>query len=159
MKISRGIEVTVGLFVALGLAAILVLAMKVSNLTEVSGAGGYEVIAHFDNVGGLKVRSPVAMGGVRIGRVSGIEYDNTRYQALVHMSIDRRYDRIPVDTGAGIFTAGLLGEKYVGMEPGGADEYLKDNDEITITQPALLLEQVIGQFLYSKAADGGGTGK
>mgnify|MGYP005814914345 CR=1 FL=1 len=161
MKISRGIEITVGLFVALGLAALLMLAMKVSNLTETSnGDGGYEIVARFENVGGLKVRSPVKMGGVRIGRVKAIGYDSQKYQAMVRMTIERQYDKIPTDTTFSIYTSGLLGEQYVGLEPGGEETYLKEGDEISIknTQEALVLEKALGQFLYNKAASGDSSG-
>ena len=149
---SRGVEIGVGLFVALGLAALLVLAMKVSNLSELSGSGGYQVNARFDNIGGLKVRSPVTMAGVRVGRVSGISYDSTEYVAVVSMTIDPAFDRIPLDSSASIFTAGLLGEQYIGIEPGGEEEFLTEDSVIELTQSAIVLEQVIGQFLYSQAA-------
>jgi len=149
---SRTVEIGVGLFVALGLAALLVLAMKVSNLAERSSGGGYLVKARFDNVGGLKVRSPVKMAGVRIGRVVAIDFDDQSYEAVVSMRLGREHDRIPVDTSASIFTSGLLGEQYVGLEAGGEERFLGDGDEIRLTQSAIVLEQVIGQFLYSKAA-------
>lgn len=158
MKISRSIEITVGLFVALGLAALLMLAMKVSNRAELSNGGSsYEVVARFENIGGLKVRSPVKMGGVRIGRVKAIGYDSKKYQATVHMTIESQYDKIPTDTTFSIFTSGLLGEQYVGLEPGGEETYIKDGDEISIknTQEALVLEKALGQFLYNKASSGG----
>lgn len=155
MQISRGTEILVGLFVALGLAALLALAMKVSNLADLSGdEHGYEVTARFNNIGGLKVRSPVSMGGVRIGRVAAIGYDTKRYQALVTLSIEPQYTEIPTDTSASIYTAGLLGEQYIGLEPGGEETYLKNHSEITITQSALVLEQALGQFLYGKASEG-----
>lgn len=151
----RTMEIGVGLFVAAGLAALFVLAMKVSNLSSFAGDENvYNVVARFDNVGGLKVRSPVSVGGVRVGRVSDIEFDNRTFEAVVTLSISDRYDQFPTDTAAQIFTAGLLGEQYVGLEPGGAEEVLKDGDEVQLTQSALVLEQIIGQFLYSKAEEG-----
>ncbi len=150
---SRTVEIGVGAFVALGLAALLMLAMKVSNLADDSRGRGYTVTARFDNVGGLKVRSPVTMSGVRIGRVTGISFDSDLYVAVVEMSIAPQYDRIPADTSASIFTAGLLGEQYIGLDAGGGEAFLADGDEIDLTQSALVLEQVIGQFLYSKAAE------
>ena len=149
---SRGMEIGVGIFVALGLAALLVLAMKVSNLAELSGGDGYEVSAKFDNIGGLKVRSPVTMAGVRVGRVSAIHYDSGEYVAVVTMTIDAAFNRIPLDSSASIFTAGLLGEQYVGIEPGGEEQYLIQDSAIELTQSAIVLEQVIGQFLYSQAS-------
>jgi len=143
-------------FVALGLAALLVLAMKVSNLSALTEGEGYRVMARFDNVGGLKVRSPVKMAGVLIGRVVGIRFDSKDYQAVVTMAIRPEYDRIPADTSASIFTAGLLGEQYVGLEAGGEEKYLGQGDEIGLTQSAVVLEQLIGQFLYSKGSKSGG---
>jgi phospholipid/cholesterol/gamma-HCH transport system substrate-binding protein len=140
---------------AAGLAALFVLAMKVSNLSAFADEGGYIVQAHFENVGGLKVRAPVTAGGVRVGRVAGIGYDATRYQAVVRMSIDGQHDRLPADTSASIFTAGLLGEQYISLDPGGAEKFLGDGDEIKLTQSALVLEQIIGQFLFGEAAKGG----
>lgn len=154
MERVRTIEIGVGLFVAAGLAALFMLAMQVSNLSSMSNDEGYELIARFDNVGGLKVRSPVSVGGVRVGRVAAIDYNMETYQAVVRMNIGRQYDRFPQDTSARIFTAGLLGEQYVALEPGGADEVLKAGDSIQLTQSALVLEQIIGQFLFSKAAEG-----
>jgi len=148
---SRGVEISVGLFVALGLAALLVLAMKVSNLSEVAGGEGYTVTAHFDNVGGLKIRSPVTMAGVRVGRVSAISFNDQDYVAVVAMTIDDNFRRIPTDSSASIFTAGLLGEQYIGLEAGGEDVFLKDQDQLELTQSAIVLEQVIGQILYSQA--------
>ncbi len=150
MKNSRATEVAVGVFVALGLAALLMLAMKVSNLAEFSEGDGYMVTANFDNIGGLKVRAPVKMSGVLVGRVVSIGYDTESYQASVQLSIDRRFDHIPTDTAANIYTAGLLGDQYVGLEPGGDEAYLADGDRITLTQSALVLEKALQEFLYNK---------
>lgn len=152
---SKTVEIGVGLFVALGLAALLMLAMKVSNLAELTGPDGYHLTARFDNIGGLKVRSPVTMAGVRVGRVTDIGFDDNRYEAVVQFSVNPRYVRIPLDTSASIFTAGLLGEQYIGLEAGAEEEFLTDGGEIMLTQSAIVLEQIIGQFLYNKAADGG----
>ena len=152
---SKTVEVGVGLFVALGLAALLMLAMKVSNLAELTAPDGYHLTARFDNIGGLKVRSPVTMAGVRVGRVTDIGFDDDRYEAVVQFSVNPRYVRFPLDTSASIFTAGLLGEQYIGLEAGAEEEFLTDGGEIMLTQSAIVLEQVIGQFLYNKAADGG----
>jgi phospholipid/cholesterol/gamma-HCH transport system substrate-binding protein len=151
---SKNIEILVGLFVALGMAALLMLAMKVSNLTDLTASDGYTVRAYFDNIGGLKVRSPVTMAGVRVGRVSSIDFDESSYRAEVTFTIRPQFARIPSDTSASIFTAGLLGEQYVGLEPGGDDRFLEPGGEIKITQSALVLEQIVGQFLFSKAAEG-----
>ena len=150
----RVMEIVVGLFVAGGLGALFVLAMKVSNLSTFTEEGGYELIARFDNVGGLKVRSPVSVSGVRIGRVATIDYDSNTFEAVVTMKIGARYDKFPDDTSAQIFTAGLLGEQYVALEPGGSEEILKNGDTIQLTQSALVLEQIIGKFLFSRASEG-----
>ncbi len=150
----RATEIGVGLFVAAGLAALLMLAMQVSNLSAMSGDAGYEVVARFENVGGLKVRSPVTVGGVRVGRVASIGFDNETFEAVVHLNIGNQYNVFPSDTSAQIFTAGLLGEQYIALEPGGAEEVLKNGDQIRLTQSALVLEQIIGQFLFSKASEG-----
>lgn len=151
---SRKIEVAVGVFVALGLAALLMLAMKVSNLSELGGDKGYSVVARFDNVGGLKVRSAVSMAGVKIGRISSIEFDSQTYEAVVTMAIKPEYNRLPTDSTASIFTAGLLGEQYIGLEAGAEEEFLADGDSISLTQSAVILEQLIGQFLYNQANSG-----
>lgn len=153
---ERTIEIGVGFFVALGLAALVMLAMKVSNLAELTGGSTYDVIAHFDNVGSLKVRAPVKMSGVPIGRVAAITLDRQRLDAKVTLAIDSRYNDIPKDTSAAIYTSGLLGEQYVSLQPGGDTAVLKNGSRITLTQSALVLEQVIGKFLYSKAASGAG---
>ena len=148
---SRALELVVGLFVAAGFAALFMMAMTVSNLTSYGTGDGYEIKARFDNIGGLKVRSPVAASGVRIGRVTAIEYDQGGYEALVTMSIEPQYNKFPSDTAASVLTSGLLGEQYVGLEPGAEDDYLKSGDTVELTQSALVLEQIVGQFLYSKA--------
>lgn len=147
------LETTVGLFVVLGLAALFVLAMKMSNFATYSSKDGYTVVARFEEIGGLKVQAPVNAGGVRVGRVTGIDYDEKRYQAKVTMQIDGRYKEFPTDTTAAIYTSGLLGEKYIGLEPGGETEYLKNGSEIRLTQSALVMERVLGQFLFNKAQE------
>jgi phospholipid/cholesterol/gamma-HCH transport system substrate-binding protein len=152
---SKTVEIGVGVFVALGLAALLMLAMKVSNLAELTTSDGYQLSARFENIGGLKVRAPVTMAGVRVGRVTEIGFDDHSYEAVVHFSVNPRYERIPLDTSASIYTAGLLGEQYIGLEAGGDENFLTDGGQIMLTQSAIVLEQVIGQFLYNKAADGG----
>lgn len=157
---SRLVEIWVGVFVAAGLAALFVLAMKVSNLTTFKDENGYLITARFDNIGGLKERAQVTMAGVRIGRVEAIDFDDKRYEAKVTLKINGRYNHLPRDTTASIYTAGLLGEQYVSLEPGAESEYLKPNDEVTLTQSAMVLEDLIGRFLYNKAAEGapeGGT--
>jgi len=148
---SRKIEILVGLFVAAAISAFFMLAMNVSNMGTYGNGDNYELRARFENIGGLKVRSPVAAGGVRIGRVTGIQYNSDTYEAVVIMSIDIKYNKFPVDTAASILTSGLLGEQFIGLEPGAEEDYLKNGDEVDLTQSALVLEQIIGQFLYSKA--------
>lgn len=148
---NKSTEITVGMFVAAGLVALFVLAMKVSNFTEFNDDAGYQVIAEFENIGGLKVRSPVTMAGVRVGRVSSISLSPETYEAQVTLSIYADFDNIPTDTAASIYTAGLLGEQYIGLEVGAEDEFLQDGDVIDLTQPALVLEKMISQFLFSKA--------
>ncbi|MCB1876186.1 MAG: outer membrane lipid asymmetry maintenance protein MlaD [Chromatiales bacterium] len=154
MKQTRYMEISVGLFVAAGMIALFFLAMKVSNLTSISSDAGYTVTAYFENIGGLKVRSPVTVSGVLVGRVSAIDYDPARFEARVSMEIESRYDNLPDDTAASIFTAGLLGEQYIGLEPGASETNLKEGSELKLTQSALVLEQIIGQFLFSKAQEG-----
>lgn len=151
---QRTIEVLVGTFVAAGLVALFFLAMQVSNLSTISGQEGYDITARFDNIGSLKVKSPVTMAGVRVGRVSAIRFDNQTYEAVVTMTIDSQYDTIPEDSFAKIFTAGLLGEQYIGLDPGGSDVYLKAGDVITLTQSSLVLEEMVGRFLFNKAEEG-----
>jgi phospholipid/cholesterol/gamma-HCH transport system substrate-binding protein len=154
MHHSKTVETLVGLFIMVGLSALLVLALRVSNLGELSllGDKGYRVLAKFENIGGLKIRAPVKMGGVVIGRIAAIGLDPNTYEAVAILSIEKKYNRLPEDTTANIYTAGLLGEQYVSLEPGGEESFLKEGDEITLTQSAVVLEQVLGQFLYSKAS-------
>jgi phospholipid/cholesterol/gamma-HCH transport system substrate-binding protein len=151
----------VGLFVAAGFAALLVLAFKVGNLGTASISDSYTVTAHFDNIGGLKERAPVRSAGVVVGRVIGIRFDDKRYDAEVTMRLDRRY-KFPKDTTASILTSGILGENYVGLDAGGDTESLSDGGNFKLTQSAVVLEKLIGQFLFSKAQDatpqGGGGG-
>jgi phospholipid/cholesterol/gamma-HCH transport system substrate-binding protein len=148
------LEMAVGAFMVLGCVALFFLAMQVSNLSELSGGQGYRITARFDNIGSLKVRAPVSMAGVRVGRVEAITYDQQRYQAVVTLRIEEEFDEIPTDTFASIYTAGLLGEKYIGLDPGGSLDFLTDGDQIEHTQSALVLEQMIGRFLLSKAEGG-----
>lgn len=160
MHASKTMETWVGLFVAAGLVALFFLAMQVSNLAELhTTEGSYKISAHFENVGALKVRSPVSVAGVKVGRVSKIGFDSQTYEAVVEMTIAPEYANLPVDTSASILTAGLLGEQYVGLTPGASDEYLKNGGELELTQSAIVLEQVISRFLFSKAEGGGKSGQ
>jgi phospholipid/cholesterol/gamma-HCH transport system substrate-binding protein len=150
MQHSKTLDILVGLFVASGIGALFFLGMQVSNLSSFVAPEGYTVIARFANSGGLKVRSPVSVAGVRIGRITTIHFDNESYESVVEMNIGKQYNTLPDDTTASIYTAGLLGEQYIALEPGGSEEYLKNGGEIDITQSALVLEEIIGQFLFSK---------
>lgn len=150
----RSIELTVGLFVGACLAALFMLAMQASNLSSLNSDDVYEITARFDNIGGLKVRSAVKVSGVKVGQVTAIDYDSQTFEALVTMEVNEKYNKFPRDTIASIFTSGLLGEQYVGLEPGGDEKLLGHQSEISHTQSAMVLEQVIGQFLFSKASEG-----
>ncbi|HYC34885.1 MAG TPA: outer membrane lipid asymmetry maintenance protein MlaD [Usitatibacter sp.] len=146
------IDLWFGAFVAAGFAALLVLALKVGNLGAERATQTYRVEARFDNIGGLKVRGPVRAAGVLVGRVQEIHFENRQYQASVTLAIDKRYT-FPKDTTASILTSGLLGETYVGLDAGGDERKLANGDRITITQSAVVLEKLIGQFLFSKAQE------
>lgn len=149
------LDLWVGVFVAAGIAALMVLALKVGNASTTFNMGEtYRLNADFDNIGGLKVRAPVKSAGVVVGRVDDIQFDNERFKARVVMKIDRRY-RFPKDTAVSILTSGLLGEQYVGLDAGGDSATLKDGETFKITQGAVVLEKLISQFLYNRAAEGG----
>lgn len=154
MNRLRTLEILVGAFMAAGFLALFFLAMKVSNLSADVGGEGYRLQARFENVGSLKVRAPVTIAGVRVGRVEAIDFDQKRFEALVTLRIDPRYRQIPDDTIASIFTAGLLGEQYISLSPGGSEVNLADGGMLDHTQSALVLEQMIGQFLFKKAEEG-----
>lgn len=147
------IDLWVGFFVAAGLLAVLFLALKVGNLTSFSASDAYQVQAKFANIGGLKVRAPIKSAGVVVGRVSDIRFDNESYDAIVSMNVDARY-QFPRDTVAKILTSGLLGEQYIGLEAGGDGVMLKHGDRLRLTQSAVVLENLISQFLFNKAAEG-----
>ena len=147
------LDLWVGFFVALGITAVMFLALKVGNLSSAHLSESDVLQAKFDNIGGLKVRGPVKSAGVLVGRITDIQFDPATYEAVVSMTIDGRY-RFPKDTFASIYTAGLLGEQYVGFDAGGDEKMLKAGDTIAKTQSAVVLEKLISQFLFSKAADG-----
>jgi phospholipid/cholesterol/gamma-HCH transport system substrate-binding protein len=148
------IDLWFGAFVMAGFAALLVLAFKAGNLGAERANSTYRVEARFDNIGGLKVRAPVRSSGVLVGRVAEIHFDNERFQASVILALDTRYS-FPKDTSASVLTSGLLGEQYVGIDAGGDEKKLADGDRIPITQSAVVLERLIGQFLFSKAQEDG----
>lgn len=153
MQHSKTLDALVGLFVASGIIALFFLAMQVSNLSSFITPEGYLVSARFENSGGLKVKSPVSVAGVRIGRVSNIWFDPETFQSVVELRINTKYNTLPDDTNASIYTAGLLGEQYVSLDPGGSDTYLENGGEIDITQSALVLEEIIGQYLFKDEED------
>lgn len=140
----------VGLFVLLGVVALVFLALRAGNLSSFSFAPTYEVQARFDNLGGLKVRAPVKSSGVVVGRISGISFDNATYRAVVTLNLEAQY-QFPADSSASILTSGLLGEQYIGITPGGDDKMLAQNSTIQYTQSAVVLEELISKFLYSSA--------
>lgn len=146
---TRTLELTVGLFILVGIMALLVLALRVSGLSLSPTTDSYKVYAYFDNIAGLTPRAKVTMAGVTIGQVTAIEFDKNRYTARVEMAIDGSVNTVPSDSAASILTAGLLGEKYVGISVGGEDTMLSDGDRIIDTQSALVLEELIGRFLLS----------
>jgi phospholipid/cholesterol/gamma-HCH transport system substrate-binding protein len=152
---KKGIETLVGLFVLLGMLGLLFLALKAANLGSLGGSDTYTVQARFDNIGGLKVRAPVRSAGVTVGRVTGITLDAKTFQGVVRMDIERAF-QFPKDSAAKILTAGLLGDQYVGLEPGGDDKNLAPGETVAQTQSAVVLENLIGQFITSKA-DGAGA--
>ena len=148
------IDLWVGVFVAIGLGALLFLALKVGNLASFSTAETYRVEARFANIGGLKVRAPVKSAGVVVGRVAEIGFDNEAYEAVAELTLDARF-KFPRDTSAKILTSGLLGEQYIGLEAGADARMLADGERLRLTQSAVVLENLIGQFFTSKAAEGG----
>lgn len=143
------LDLWVGIFVVAGIAALVMLAMKVGNLGTYNMSDGYQVQAYFTNIGGLKPKASIKSAGVLVGRVTGISLDTERYEAKVEMSLDRRY-QFPKDTFANILTSGLLGEQYIGLMPGGDSEMLKSGEIIKKTQSAVVLEDLIGKFIYNK---------
>ena len=147
------LDLWVGLFVIAGIVALLFLALKVGSMSAVKTSSSYEVVARFDNIGGLKPRAPVKSAGVVVGRVADISFDTETYEAAVTLRLDKRY-AFPKDTSAAIMTSGLLGEQYIGLEAGGDDQTLKDQDRIFLTQSAVVLENLIGHFIYGKAQEG-----
>jgi phospholipid/cholesterol/gamma-HCH transport system substrate-binding protein len=149
----KSLDLWVGLFVLLGAAALLFLAMKAGNMSSLSFEQTYPIIAKFDNIGGLKPRAPVKSAGVVVGRVDQIKFDDKNFQALVTLQLQSHY-KFPKDTSAKILTSGLLGEQYIGLEAGGDVNNLVAGDRIQMTQSAIVLENLISQFLFSKAAEG-----
>jgi phospholipid/cholesterol/gamma-HCH transport system substrate-binding protein len=154
----KSLDIWVGLFVLLGAAALMFLALKAGNMSSLTFEQTYPVVTTFDNIGGLKPRAPVKSAGVVVGRVADIRFDDKTYQALVTLNLESRY-KFPKDSSAKILTSGLLGEQYIGLEAGGDTNNLAANDKIKMTQSAVVLENLISQFLYSKAAEGKDSNK
>lgn len=152
------LDLWVGIFVVAGVVALVILAFKVGNMSTSGGGDTYEVTANFDNIGGLKPRAAIKSAGVVVGRVKSISFNNERFTAKVLMAIETQY-KFPKDTTASILTAGLLGEQYIGLEGGGDDKMLGTGDNIRLTQSAVVLEKLISQFLFDKAAEGGDAKK
>ncbi len=151
---SKSLEFFVGLFILAGVAALVVLATKVGTVPS-EGKANYELTASFENIGGLNVKAPVAIGGVKIGRVTAIELDKDDFSAKVTLSVQGIYNTLPIDTSAAVLTSGLLGAQFVGLEPGGDEEYLGQGDEIELTQSTIQLENLIGKFMFNTAEKGG----
>lgn len=149
----KSLDLWVGLFVLLGAAALLFLALKAGNMSSLSFEQTYSIVTRFDNIGGLKPRAPVKSAGVVVGRVADIKFDDKTFQATVTLNLEDRY-KFPKDSSAKILTAGLLGEQYIGLEAGGDTQNLAAGDRITMTQSAMVLENLISQFLFSKATEG-----
>ena len=152
------LDLWVGMFVIVGFVALTILALKVGNMGTIGGTETYQLSAPFTNIGGLKPRAAVKSSGVVVGRVAEITFDYEKFMAKVTMNIDKRY-KFPKDTSASILTAGLLGEQYVGLEGGAEDAILAGGDTVKLTQSAVVLEKLISQFMYSKAAEGGSGSK
>jgi phospholipid/cholesterol/gamma-HCH transport system substrate-binding protein len=156
MKPVRSLEFATGLFLLLGLAGIVLLAMESTNLGGAVRGDSYRIFARFTNIGDLKPRAPVTVAGVSIGVVESVSLDPESFEAVVTMRISRAFGALPSDTAASVLTSGVLGDQYVGLEPGGSPEMLGDGDQILITQSALVLEQLIGKYLFNTGSDGSG---
>jgi len=156
MRQTRAVEFGTGLFVFMGIVALFFLTTRVTNFDSYEGDKGYTLLARFDNVGTLKERSPVSMSGVTIGRVTEVQFDGDALEAVVRMRINSDFSKIPDDSDASILTQGILGGQYVGLEPGGSEDFFQDSDEIQFTQSALVLEQLISKYLFSQGEDSGG---
>jgi len=152
MNTHRTVEILVGAFVAVGIAALFILSIQMSNFGSTS-VKGYEITARFDNVGGLTERSPVKLAGLTIGRVTDIQIDPETFEAVATLRIDGRYNNLPRDTIASIYTAGLLGEQFIELSPGADEAVLGQGDQLMLTQSAVILERIISQFLFDKAAE------
>jgi phospholipid/cholesterol/gamma-HCH transport system substrate-binding protein len=149
MRPNYKVELASGIFLLLGIAALVWLAMRATDYGQEIGKDTYRISARFSNVADLRVKAPVKIGGVTVGMVESIVLDPVMFEAVVNMNIAMRFNEIPSDTGASVFTSGVLGDRYIGLEPGGAPDVLVDGDELFITQSALILEQIIGKYLFN----------
>lgn len=149
MRANYKVELASGIFLLLGIAALVWLATRATDYGQELGKETYTISARFTNIGDLRGRAPVKIGGVTVGLVESITLDTVSFEAIVKMSIAQRFDEIPSDTGASILTSGVLGDRYVGLEPGGAPDYLVEGDELFITQSAIVLEQIISKYLFN----------
>jgi phospholipid/cholesterol/gamma-HCH transport system substrate-binding protein len=149
MRPNYKVELASGIFLLLGIAALVWLAMRATDYGQEIGKDTYRISARFSNVADLRVKAPVKIGGVTVGMVESIVLDPVMFEAVVNMNIASRFNEIPSDTGASVFTSGVLGDRYIGLEPGGAPDVLVDGDELFITQSALILEQIIGKYLFN----------
>lgn len=149
MRANYKVEIASGIFLLLGIAALVWLALRATDYGQDVGDDTYTISARFTNIGDLRDRAPVKIGGVTVGAVRTVELDPVTFEAVVYMDIAARFDEIPSDTGASVLTSGVLGDRYIGLEPGGAPDALTDGDELFVTQSALVLEQVIGKYLFN----------
>jgi phospholipid/cholesterol/gamma-HCH transport system substrate-binding protein len=153
MRANYKVEFASGVFLLLGIAALIWLATRATDYGQELGKETYTISARFTNIGDLRDRAPVKIGGVTVGMVESVELDPVTFEAIVHMKVSSRFNEIPSDTGASVFTSGVLGDRYIGLEPGGAPDMLTDGDELFITQSALVLEQIIGKYLFNAGSD------
>ena len=153
MRANYKVEFASGVFLLLGIAALIWLATRATDYGQELGKETYTISARFTNIGDLRDRAPVKIGGVTVGMVESVELDPVTFQAIVHMKVSSRFNEIPSDTGASVFTSGVLGDRYIGLEPGGAPDMLTNGDELFITQSALVLEQIIGKYLFNAGSD------
>lgn len=153
MRANYKVELASGIFLLLGIAALVWLATRATDYGQDIGKETYQVTARFQNVGDLRLRAPVKIGGVTVGLVDGVELDPVTFEAIVTMKLASRFDEIPDDTGASVLTSGVLGDRYIGLEPGGSPEMLADGDELFITQSAIVLEQIVGKFLFNAGGE------
>ena len=153
MRPNYKVELASGIFLLLGIAALLWLAMRATDYGQDIGKETYTISARFTNIADLRDKAPVKIGGVVVGMVESIELDPVTFEAIVTMGVSARFDEIPSDTGASILTSGILGDRYIGLEPGGAPDYLQEGDELFITQSALILEQAIGKYLFNTGSE------